>query len=500
MTQRIAKNAIWNFSGQVAQSVVALVCIPLLVKYLGLSRVGLLSLIWVMVGYFSILDFGLGQALTKTAAEAIAAGDATKVRRLYSNATRIQLLMGLAGGMMMAASAGYLVTNVLKVPEPLQAEAQLSVILCAVAFPLVLLASSATGMLQAAQRFDIINLVQVPLGIGQFLLPLICVIWSKNLAIIVAALLASRIVALICLSHMARKIVGSNDATIVAPSGELRSLISFGGWVTISNIVSPLMVFADRFLIGALQTVSALTYYSVPSDATLRFLIVPRSLASAMFPVMSATADPARLRDLVLRSVRYILLLVGIPTLLLFFAAHEAMSLWMGESFAARSSLVLQILLPGILANSIAQVPYALIQATGRADITAKLHVAEFPLYAAIAFFAIRTWGVEGAAFIWTLRVMVDTAVLFYVARRRIGISFSDASVHLIPRLLGMLAIGAAASLLLKSLLDEPTGIWIAMICLAAILVSMGWGWFLTESERARMIQILPDRSARGSV
>jgi Na+-driven multidrug efflux pump len=105
------------------------------VKYLGLPRVGLLSLIWVVVGYFSIMDFGLGQALTKTVAEAIAARDPDKVARLYGTATRIQLVMGLVGGLIMAASARYLVSSVLRVPAPLQPEAQLSVILCAIAFP-----------------------------------------------------------------------------------------------------------------------------------------------------------------------------------------------------------------------------------------------------------------------------------------------------------------------------------------------------------------------------
>lgn len=466
-------------------------------KYLGLPRVGLLSLIWVVVGYFSIMDFGLGQALTKTVAEAIAARDPDKVARLYGTATRIQLVMGLVGGLIMAASARYLVSGVLKVPAPLQPEAQMSVILCAIAFPLVLLTSSATGMLQAAQRFDLLNLVQVPLGIGQFLLPLVCAIWSKNLAILVAVLLASRIIALIALSRMVRRLVTPGMRSVISGQNELRSLISFGGWVTVSNIVSPLMVFADRFLIGALQTISSVAYYSVPSDATLRLLIVPRSLASAMFPVMSATDDTERLRELVLRSVRYILLLVGIPSLLLLVAAHDAMSVWMGESFAARSAVVLQILLPGIVANSIAQIPYAMIQATGRADITAKLHVAEFPLYAALSYLAIREWGIQGAALAWSLRVVVDTGVLFYLARRRIGISLRDVSLQLIPQLVATLAVTGVASLLLHWWLGDAFREWLAGACLAAILISMSWGFFLTESERSRVLQALPARSLR---
>lgn len=452
------------------------------------------------MGYFSILDIGLGQALTKTVSEAIGDGDRDRVARLYRAATRMQLLMGLAGGLLMAVFARYLVQKVLSVPAELQSEALISVFICALAFPFVLLTSSAIAMLQAAQRFDAINLVQAPLGIGQFVLPLVCVIWSRNLAVIVAVLVVSRVLALAVLMASVRKLAPLGSKKQLSRGGELRSLISFGGWVTVSNIVSPLMVYADRFLIGSLQTVSSVAYYSVPSDATLRLLIVPRSLVSAMFPVMSATRDNERLRDLVLRSVRYILLLVGIPSLIAFFAAREVMTVWVGESFAARSAVVLQILLPGIVANSIAQVPYAVIQATGRADLTAKLHLTELVPYVLIAYFAVRAWGIEGAAFAWSLRAIADTAALFYLARGRIGMSSAEFFVHRIPQILGSLVLVGAAGLLFHTLIGRMSSQWIAVFFLAAILISSSWGFFLTEAERNRVLQTISPRFVRRAV
>lgn len=458
-------------------------------KLLGLPRVGLLSLIWVIVGYFSILDFGLGRALTKSVAAAIADGDHDRTARLYRAAWRVQLLMGVAGGVLMALFARYLVRRTLNVPVDLQPEALISVYICALAFPFVLLTSSATGMLHAAQRFDAINLVQGPLGIGQFVLPLVCAIWSRNLAIIVAVLLLSRIVALVALAGIVRRLVPLGSASGMSRGSELRSLVSFGGWVTVSNVVSPLMVYADRFLIGSLQTISAVTYYSVPSDATLRLLVVPRSLASAMFPVMSSTRDNARLRDLVLRSVRYILLLVGIPSLVLLFAAREAMSIWMGASFASKSAVVLQILIPGIVGNSIAQVPFAVIQATGRADLTAKLHLAEFIPYVFVGYWAIRGWGIQGAAFAWSLRVIADTVVLFYIARDRIGLSLVDLRENLIPQLIGSFAIVGIGSWFFHLLMGRSSSQWIAALCLGGLLVSLGWALFLTEGERERVLR-----------
>ena len=48
---------------------IALAAIPLLIKGMGEERFGLLSIIWMGVGYFSLFDLGLGRALTKLIAE-----------------------------------------------------------------------------------------------------------------------------------------------------------------------------------------------------------------------------------------------------------------------------------------------------------------------------------------------------------------------------------------------------------------------------------------------
>ena len=54
----------------------------------------------------------------------------------------------------------------------------------------------------------------------------------------------------------------------------VRELLSFGSWVTISNIVGPLMIYFDRFVIGALLTMTAVAYYTTPFDVVTRFTII----------------------------------------------------------------------------------------------------------------------------------------------------------------------------------------------------------------------------------
>src|SRR5437667_12210334 len=65
----LARNTVWNLSGQLLPMIVAVITVPLLVRGLGVARFGVLSLSYVLIGYFSLFDLGIGRALTKLVAD-----------------------------------------------------------------------------------------------------------------------------------------------------------------------------------------------------------------------------------------------------------------------------------------------------------------------------------------------------------------------------------------------------------------------------------------------
>ena len=72
--RKLAKNTLWNLLGQGVPLLVALLTIPHLIQGLGIDRFGVLSLAWMVIGYFSLFDMGLGRALTKLVAEKLGTG------------------------------------------------------------------------------------------------------------------------------------------------------------------------------------------------------------------------------------------------------------------------------------------------------------------------------------------------------------------------------------------------------------------------------------------
>src|SRR3954470_23444312 len=105
----LSRNVLWNFAGQVAPLFAAVFSIPLLIKGMGVDRFGLLTLAWMVLGYFSLFDFGLGRALTKLVSERLGEGRAAEIPELVWTAMVLMAFLGVAGAGGMFVLTGWLV-------------------------------------------------------------------------------------------------------------------------------------------------------------------------------------------------------------------------------------------------------------------------------------------------------------------------------------------------------------------------------------------------------
>jgi len=490
----VARNTLFNVLGQALPLVVGIVAIPITLRGLGEARFGLLGLIWAILGYFGVLDLGLGRATTKFVAEYLGRGDAVQLRRVATLSVVSQTTLGAAGGIVLALLTPVAVSRVLGVPLGLQAEARGAFLVLAVSVPFVVLSLSLRAILEAAQRFDLVNVIRTPTSAAVFLVPAVAVQFGARLPAIVLLLLLVRIAS--CWATAAavpRAIRGFRWE--FRPSWEmLLPLVGFGGWVAVSNVVSPLLGYLERFLLASVAGVAAVAYYAAPFEAVTRLLIVPAGLASALFPALSVTIADRRasLERLLGRSVRYLLLVLSAPILLLIGLAGPLVSAWLGPAYAARSAPAFAILAAGVLVNALAHLPSVYLLGQGRPDLPAKFHMLELPVYVALAWILIGRFGVTGAALAWTARVSLD-AVLLAVAVWRVG--------GLSPRKLfgarggrAVLAVGALAVVTLAVRTWPALGLAVRVGLLAGAAVAFGafvWWFVLDDVERAGMHRVL---------
>ena len=411
--QNLVKNTAWNFLGQGLPLITALFAIPVLIEELGLEKFGTLTLIWAIVGYTSILDFGLGRALTQLLAKNLGGDDTRQNRVIVSTALLSMTALGLLSAIIVWLLAPWFTKSVLRPPLSDFEEVHVSMQLIALSLPFIITSTGLRGVLEAYQRFDLVNGIRLPLGLLSYLGPLLILFYSQRLDAIVLVLVSGRIVAAVAYYVFCRRLLPDLQLRRYSVY-HLRSLLSFGSWMTISNIVSPLMLYLDRFFVAGLTSAAVVAYYTTPYEIVTRMWIVPGAILSVMFPNFSSefTNNKERAALLYIQTQAAIISVLLLPVLGIIFFAEPGLALWLGPDFAENSVVIIRLLAVGVLVNSIAQGSAVLIQASGRPAITAKLHLAEIFPYITYLWLLVERYGMTGAALAWLTRVSISCVIL----------------------------------------------------------------------------------------
>ncbi len=469
----LARNTVWNLVGNGAPMFVALFCIPVLIRGLGKERFGVLALAWSLIGYAGLLDFGLGRALTQLVARKLGNGEDRDVPSLVWTSLVLMLLLGILGTVFLILFSPWLVRQVLNIPAALQSETLDAFYLLALSVPVVITAVGLRGLLEAHQRFDLVNALRVPMGIFSFAGPLLVLPFSKSLAAVVTVLVCGRVVGWLAHLLLCFRVVPTLLDRVTFQRASIFTLLRFGGWMTVTNTVGPLMVTFDRFLIGSLISITAVTYYVTPYELVTKISVIPGALTSVMFPAFSTSfaQDAKRTSVLFHRTLKLTFLTLFPLTLLIVVFARKGLTVWLGADFATHSTHVLQWLAAGVFVNGLALVPFTFLQGAGRPDITAKVHLLELPVYMLLLWWLVHLWGIEGAAIVWTGRVVVDAIVLFFLATRFSSTPSSQLSRSLIPVTLTVIVLAVAA-------LPSSIELKIAFLIVAYLIYGVV-AWFL---------------------
>ncbi|HXO38624.1 MAG TPA: flippase [Candidatus Acidoferrum sp.] len=482
----IAGNTFWNLLGNCFPVAVAVVCLPILKRGLGTERLGIISLAWVVIGYFGLFDLGLSRALTKLVAERIGQRRESEIPSLVW--TSLFLMTGLAtvGAILTFLLAPVLVERLLKVPASLSHEALGSFYWLGAAVPVVVLTAGLRGVLEALQRFRLATAIRIPMGIFTYLGPAALLPFTHSLIPIIALLVLGR--ALACAAHFwaCFHAMPSLRSGFGFHRASAKPLFIFGSWMTVSNVVGPLMVTFDRFLIGTVISIAAVAYYSIPYEVVTKLWLISMALVGVLFPAFSTTShiDRTRLVFLYECGVKYIFIVLLPLALVLVLFAPEGLALWLGNDFAHNSAPVARLLAVAVLVNSMAHVPFTHLQSVGRPDLTAKFHLLELPAYLVALFFLARHFGITGVAVAWLSRVMLDSFLLFWFSFRLL-----PECRFIVTRLPLMMASALACNLAAGLI----AGVVMKIIVAGAVLLAPPalWFWMFSPAEKAPFIYLL---------
>lgn len=414
----LSKNAIFNLVGSAAPLLVGALTIPYILAGSGVELFGVLTIVWVLIGYFSLFDFGIGRALTQKVSFYRLEKTEDELRSLVVSGLWLIMMIGVFGGGVLYFLGPALGTSWLAITDSLQSDIVSALQVAAFGIPVTTLTAGVKGVLEAYEDFFTVNCLRVVLGISNFGMPAIALyLYGANLTAMVIGLVAARIIIMVV--HVAVLIPRINIfIDLKFQNSYIRELLAFGSWMTLSNIISPLMVNFDRFVIAGFVGASVVAYYTVPFEVLIRMLILPAALTAAFFPRIASLirAAPLEAQRLYRRCLFFVALIMVVICSLCAISSPFWLKVWVGDEFAQASWHLASILSVGIVFNSIAQIPHAASQAAGKVKATALVHLGELFLYVPFLLLAVNNFGLEGAAFVWVMRCLADLICMLFLA------------------------------------------------------------------------------------
>ena len=426
----IARHTSYNFLGAVAPIAVTIVVTPFYLQAIGVERYGVLAIFWTLLNSLGFFSLGMGPAVAQRLG-AIGEGSPEERSQLVWTALLTSLVAGLLGSTAVLLIGRIYFSEFASTPGSLQAEISAALPWLAASFTPALISGAVNGALQGRSRFGLLNLIQVGVTTLTSLVPLGIAHWKgPELTLLVKGVLAVNIAAVIVQLFACWKVVPLQRRRPTSKA-DLRRLLTFGGWVSATGLLQPLVSLIDRFLIGAMKGPAAVTAYVLPYSLVQRLVLLPASLTSAALPrfSISEAAEEQRLQDLSLRALTALLTPLAIAGMALL---GPFLHVWVGSELAQAGSPAGYILIVGFWIHGISHAASSVLLGRGRPDIITKQVLAYILPYFAILYILTDEFGIVGAASAWTLRSLFDPIQFLFTRPSRNGFARTGVSAVLV--------------------------------------------------------------------
>lgn len=418
--------------GNAGLAVLAFWLIPYIVKKLGPEGYALYSLLGIVSGYLMLLTLGAGGATVKYVSEHVGAGDRGALGTVLGVSFWMHML-GVSLGAVVVLIFRREFAHLLDV-SPASLDPAVWVMTCAgVGGAFFALAQYGQNILQGLQRYDLSNILSLSQN-GLFLGAVALLLWrGYGIQAIGGAFVV------ICVVLGLAALIAAARLLPVRPAWDFwqgagrkpsRDFLIFGltGFI---GLLSWSVIFQwDKLFIGCMLPLSQLTYYIMPSAILQKFWIIPATITTVAFPMLSelhGARDVAGVRRFYRRCSQLVLWLVVPGFVMLMVLAPQFLTLWLGEEFSRYGTWPLRLLSMGYFVYFMGVMPGVAVGGLGRIRYGIKAAVAQALLCLLLWTILIPRLGIVGAAWGFFLAsLVVNVSFVFSANRDFFGMSGRD--------------------------------------------------------------------------
>ena len=495
-SKKIVRNTAWMYVGFAFNTLIGLLIMPFIVHNLGVDAYGVFAIVGVVIGYVSLLEFGIGVSLIKFIAEYNVKKEYEKINKIISTAFVLYLTLGSIGCGTILIFTDFFVNSLFHIPENLIDVTKFVFMITAVTFLYSFVFGVFSNIITGLQRFDITNKIQIFMR-ALSSVAVVSVLWlGYGLVefVIVTALFG--VIGITINIIIAKRLMPEISLIPRYFDIELVKVIAgFSFAVFIGNISGAIIFNIDKLLIGIFLPIGEVTIYTIGATLSLIVFQIPSQIAPAILPASSelnAKNDKSAIKELILRGTKFAVTLSTPLVIVLFTLAHPIIKFWMGSGFET-SAYILQILVLGFFINTFTHALTPTLVGTGKVKIFACYAIVSIIMNISLSIILILKMGVLGAA----LGTSITMILLWSVFTIHISRVFDISVLHLFEALKRTIFVGVGLfiSLYLLYYYFPPDNLYwllIYALCIGIIYLALVVRFILNPDERKLILNILP--------
>lgn len=417
----VRNDTFFNLIGNFIPILAAVVCIPFLTRELGAERFGFMTIMWALIGYFGIFDLGVSRALTYFATRSNDPVSPEPLAPAVKAGMQVVFFAGIVGMVLVLIFSDMTVRKLLNGQMALYSEALGALTITALIIPMTAMGNGLRGVLEGLGKFKDVALIKSVTGSVFFIAPALLIHGGyKSLYAIAISFLIVRVVTLVwCWLSVSKSEQYISSKSIVVKKNDRKKLLSYGVWALLSSVISPLMMYGDRFIISSVLGAGMVGIYAVLQEMMGRTVLFSASFAAALLPRFASNSG----ENLKSEYVKYNTIMISVMVVFysIFWMCSQYMAeIWLHQDLSAYSN-IFALFSFALFVNSIAQLPFYFLHAKGLPEVPAKFHILEFVIYVPSCILATINYGVVGAAFVWVFRVLLDWVLLQWAVKKILG-------------------------------------------------------------------------------
>ncbi len=345
---KILVNTFSNWGALFVGIILTFVMSPIIIKSLGDTNYGIWSMMTSISGYLTLLDLGIGSAVTRYVSKSVKTGDDKYVSQIFNSALALYIIIGFII-ILSSPAIGWITSSLMKQQAVSSSTIiHLSILIC-IDVAIFLTGAAYRGYFQGVQRYDLVNAVTIGISITKAVVFYFLLKSGYGLIALGYIIVIGDIVALFGYSLMVRFTNMKLRYSFKSIQKEdVKTLITYSKFTFINMMANQVIYYSDSFVIGAIISVAAITYYSIGwslVEYLKKFCVSFSKVFIPVFSEMDAVSDNDSMRKLMFAGGKASLFLSLPLCLALLLVGDQFVTLWMGKEYSDKAYLIMVILL-----------------------------------------------------------------------------------------------------------------------------------------------------------